>query len=229
MVKRRAFSLVELLFVVALTGIVMGVTVSLYGYTMTRLAQGTARFTTENQARSLVDEIEIVVRDSVNVTIVSSGGNTGLRCTLAGTSKRTVASSASGTESRNSKTADPVSTTKRGWDRHTLGKRVWFYRAGATGNFGTPGTYIWRAERNDDSVPTTADISPNWASFYGNTSQRFPLVVSLSFAVDSTNSVAAITASSRQLWRDERTGTGSEKESQLFTESRTVGWRHWFK
>src|SRR5687768_13090603 len=110
---KRAFSLIELLFVVAMTGIVMGVTVSLYGYTMTRLAQGTARFTTENQARSLVDEIEIVVRDSVSVTIVSSGGNPGLRCTLAASSKRTTAASATGTESRNTKTADPDSTTKR--------------------------------------------------------------------------------------------------------------------
>jgi prepilin-type N-terminal cleavage/methylation domain-containing protein len=226
---KRAFSLVELLFVVALTGIVMGVTVSLYGYTMTRLAAGTARFTTENQARSLVDEIEIVVRDSVTVTVVSSGGNTGLRCTLAGTSKRTTASAGTGTESRNSKTADPVSTTKRGYDKHTLGKRVWFYMAGPTGNFGTAGTYVWRAERNDDTVPTSADISPNWASFYGNSARRFPLIVSLNFAVDTTNFVATITAVSRQLWRDERTGTGAEKESQLFTETRSVGWRHWFK
>ena len=226
---KRAFSLVELLFVVALTGIVMGVTVSLYSYTMTRLAQGTARFATENQARSLVDEIEIVVRDSVAVTVVSSGGYPGLRCTLAGTSKRTVASSATGTESRNSKTADPVATTKRGYDKHTYGKRVWFYMAGPTGNFGTAGTYIWRAEKNDDTVTTSADVSPNWASFYGNAAQRFPLVVSLRFAVDATNSVATVSASSRQLWRDERTGTGSETESQVFTETRSIGWRHWFK
>lgn len=226
---KRAFSLVELLFVVAMTGIVMGVTVSLYSYTMTRLAQGTARFTTENQARALVDEIEIVIRDSVGVTVVSSGGYSGLRCTLAGTSKRTAATDATGTESRNSKTADPVSTTKRGYDRHTLGKRVWFYMAGPTGNFGSPGTYVWRAEKNDDTIPTSADVTPNWASHYGHTSQRFPLIVSLTFAVDTVNSVASVSASSRSLWRDERTGTGSDKEVQVFTETRSVGWRHWFK
>lgn len=226
---KRAFSLVELLFVVALTGIVMGVTVSLYGYTMTRLAQGTARYTTENQARALVDEIEAVVRDSVTVTVVSSGGQAGLRCTLAATSRRTAASDGSGTESRTTKTADPISTTKRGFDKHSSGKRVWFYMAGANGNFGTAGTYVWRAEKNDDTIPTTADITPNWASFYGATSQRFPLITSLTFAVDTVNAVATVNASSRSLWRDERTGTAGDKDAQTFTETRSIGWRHWFK
>jgi prepilin-type N-terminal cleavage/methylation domain-containing protein len=75
---KRAFTMVELLFVVALTSLVLGATVGLYGFTMTRLAQGAARFSTEDQARKILDEIEAVVRDSSSVTLVSSGGQTGL-------------------------------------------------------------------------------------------------------------------------------------------------------
>src|ERR1051325_8276046 len=85
---KRGFSLVELMIVVILSALVLGVTVSLYGFSMTRLAQGSSRFTTEDQARKLLDEIESVVRDSVSVSTVTSGSVTGLKCVLAQQSSR---------------------------------------------------------------------------------------------------------------------------------------------
>jgi type II secretory pathway pseudopilin PulG len=225
---KRAFTMVELLFVVALTSLVLGATVGLYGFTMTRLAQGAARFSTEDQARKILDEIEAVVRDSSSVTLVSSGGQTGLRCTLAQASHRP-ANVKGSADARVSKTADPVGVTRRAWDKHGSGRRVWFYTAGATGDFGTAGTHVWRAERNDDGNPTAADVVSGWSNYYGSTSKRFPLVTAITFSVDLNNRTATATVTARSLWRDERSGNAADKDSQSFTESRTIVWRHWFR
>jgi prepilin-type N-terminal cleavage/methylation domain-containing protein len=226
---KRGFSLVELLFVVAVSTLVMGVTVSLYGYSMTRLAQGAARFSTENQACMLLDEIDMVVQDSVAVAVIGTANGPALRCTLAQTSAKVAEADGSGSDAARSKTAEPISTTKRGFAKHGIGKRVWFYRAGSTGTFGSVGTYVWRAERNDDSNPTPADLTNNWSGYYGTTQQRFPLVTGMTFTVDLTNCIVNATVTSRSLWRDERTGDTGDRASQTFTESRSIGWRHWFR
>jgi prepilin-type N-terminal cleavage/methylation domain-containing protein len=224
---KRGFSIVELMIVVILSALVLGVTVSLYGFSMTRLAQGSSRFSTEDQARKLLDEIESVLRDSVSVSTVTSGSVTGLKCVLAQQSNRSA--SITSTSSKLASSADPIGVTKRGYDKHGTGKRVWFYMGSSTGAFGTSGTTCWRAERNDDTNPTTTDVIANFTNFTGSSNQRFPLVTSISFSIDSTNKTATVTVASRMLWRDERTGSATEKQSQTFTETRTIGWRHWFK
>src|SRR6185503_10292370 len=105
--------------------IVLGVTISLYVFSMTRLAQGTSRFATEDQARKLLDEIEAVVRDSISVSVVTSGSNQGIKCVLAQQSKKSA--TVLSTDSKVSGSADPIGVTKRGYDKHGSGKRVWFY------------------------------------------------------------------------------------------------------
>lgn len=225
---KRAFTLVELVFSVSLTGIVLGITVSIYAFTVTRLAQGTARFSSSDQVRKVLDEVEDVVRDSVSVTIVSSAQSPGLKCVLAQDSRRHE-SAASSKELRVDRAAVPIAVTKRGLDRHGSGKRVWFYMGDATGGFGTAGTTLWRAERNDDSNPTSADRVMGWSNYYGSSQSRFPLLTSFSFTLDAPNRSVAITAVGRSLWRDERTGTGADGATQTFSETRAVSWRHWFK
>ena len=224
---KRGFSLVELLIVVTLSALVLGVTVSLYGFSMTRLAQNGSRYATEDQARKLLDEMESVVRDSTNVSIVTSGTNTGLKCTLAQQSFRSATSTSTG--SKVTASADPIGVTKRGFDKHGTGKRIWFYMAASPGAFGTSGTNYYRAERNDDSNPTATDVVTNFTTYSGSTSQRFPLVTSMAYTLDSTNKTVSLTVTARSLWRDERTGSTGDKQSQTFTETRTIGWRHWFK
>lgn len=225
---KRGFTIIELLLAVSLTGIVMGVTVATYAFTVTRLAQSTARYSSADQVRKVLDEVENVVRDSVSVTVVSSAQNPGLKCTLAQDSKKynTVAAAKELTEER---LATPIAVTKRGFDRHGTGKRVWFYLAGPTGDFGTAGNFLWRAERNDDSNPTSADRDLNWSNYYGSANGRFPLLTSFTFNIDAVNWAASVTATARSLWRDERSGSGAEADAQTFAETRSVSWRHWFK
>lgn len=225
---KRAFTLIELLLAVALTGMVLGVTVATYAFTVTRLAQTTARFTSTDQVRKVLDEVEDVVRDSVSVTVVSTAQNPGLKCILAADSKK-AADAAASRLLASDRLANPIAVSKRGFERHGSGKRVWFYMGDASGNFGTAGSYLWRAERNDDSNPTAADRVLGWSNYYASGGSRFPVLAGFTFSLDAVNRNVSMTAIGRSLWRDERTGTGSDGDSQTFTESRTVSWRHWFK
>lgn len=225
---RRGFSLIELLFVVAISALVLGVTVSLYSFSLTRLAQGTANFATEDQARKLLDEIEAIVRDSISVTVVSGASNSGLKCTLAQLSQK-AETAVDLTGSKTSKSADPIGVTKRGLDKHGMGKRIWFFLGNSVGSFGSAGSTVWRAERSDDSNPTSSDLVHSFTTYSGTSTKRFPLLTTLTYSVDAANRTVTITASARSLWRDERSGDASETASQTFTETRTIGWRHWFK
>ncbi len=225
---KRAFSIVELLVVVSLTAMTIGITVALYGYSVNRLAQATSRFAAVDQVRKLHDEIDAVVRDSVAASTVATGSGTALKCLLAYESKR-ASNVTTGSESKTSLSAKPVSVTKRGYEKHGAGKRVWFFLADSSGAFGSTGTTLWRAERNDDSTPTVLDVVSSWRFYPGTTNPRFNLVTSLGFVVNTSTRTVTTTVGARSLWRDERTGTAAEKDSQSFTEARTTGWRHWFQ
>lgn len=225
---KRAFTVIELLLAVSLTGMVLGITVATYAFTVTRLAQSTARFTSTDQVRKVLDEVEEVVRDSVHVTVVSSAQKPALKCILAQNSTRKSVLDPALITSVDRK-APPVGVTKRGIDRHGYGTRVWFYLGDATGNFGTDGPFLWRAERPDDSNPTGADCVQSWTYYYGSGQTRFPVLTDFTFSLDAANRTVHLTAIGRSLWRDERSGSAGETDSQTFAESRSVSWRHWFR
>lgn len=222
---KRAFSIVELLVVISLSAMVIGATVTLYGYTVNRLAIATSRFAALDQVRKLHGDIEDVVRDSVSTSTVASVSGTALKCILAANSQR----ASSSPSLKKSQLAPPVSVAKRGYERFGSGTRVWFYFAGTSGTFNTVGTTLFRAERSDDSPPTATDVVAAWRFHPGTTTPRFDLITTLTFSVNTTTRTVSTTIAARALWRDERSGLASDKSSQTFTEMRTTGWRHWLR
>lgn len=225
---KRGFTLTEMMLVVGLASMVLAAAVSLYAFTMVRLAQGTSRYAVRDQVRKVLDEVEAVVRDSVNVQFISSAQKPGLKCTLAAESKR----SSLVIESQASKIvneATPVGVTKRGIEKHGTGRRVWFYQCGAGGNFGSAGNTLFRAERNDDTSPSGSDTIPNFTTYYGTGAGQLSLITDFTFSLDPTNKTVYVTVTARSLWQAERSGTGTERGSQSFTESRIIGWRNWFQ
>lgn len=225
---RRGFSLIELMLVITLTALTIGVTVSLYGYSVNRLSQATARYASVDQVRKLQDEIASVIRDSVAATVVNTANGPALRCTLAFESKKGTTSTG-GATNKVADTAEPIAVTRRGYEKHGSGKRIWFYLADGNGTFGSIGTHAWRAERTDDSTPTPGDLVTSWRNHPGTSNPRFDLITSVGFVVNSTLRTVAVTVAGRSLWRDERTGSTSDKASQAFSETRTTGWRNWFQ
>ena len=220
--KRSGFTLVEMALVLTLTSLIIGVLTVLYGYTMERLAHATADYAASDDAFLSANDIGTVVRNAYTCTTVSSGGVTGLKCTMpsAGTDK-------DGDGHLDSWTLSSVS--RRGYEKVTLGKRVWFYLGDSTGAFGTSGTILWKAERSDDLNPTSTDAITKYA-YLTNTRLRYPLISSLSVTVNSATQTVNFTVVAGSLIRAERTpGSEASNLSYTHTETRTAYWRYWRK
>jgi hypothetical protein len=189
---------------------------------MERLAHATADFSSSDDAFLSANDIGTVVRNAYTCTTVTSGGVTGLKCTMP----------SGGSDKDNDGHLDSwtlTSVSRRGYEKSTLGKRVWFYLGGSTGAFGTSGSILWKAERSDDLNPTSSDAITKYA-YLTSTRLRYPLISSLSFTVNSSAQTVAFTVVAGSLIRAERTpGSEASNMSYSHTEARTVYWRNWRK
>jgi hypothetical protein len=205
----------------ALTAMVLGVLTVLYGFTMGRLAHATASFTASDDAFRAANVISDTVRYANSCTTVTSGGNTGLKCIMP----------ANATDRDGDGRQDTYLFTKvsrRGLEQSVAGRRVWYYMSDSTGAFAVSGgTVLWRAERQDDAVPLTADGEKTFAYVAPNR-PRFPLVSSVSFNVDSINLTVTTTITASALTRADRTaGTEAANQSYKHIDTRTTFWRNW--
>src|SRR2546423_251599 len=118
--KRRGMTLIEMALALSLTALIIGVLTVLYGFTMERLAHATADFAASDDAFLASNDIGTVIRNANTCTTVTSGSVTGLKCTMpsTGTDK-------DGDGHLDSWTLTAVS--RRGYEKVTLGKRIWFY------------------------------------------------------------------------------------------------------
>jgi hypothetical protein len=222
MLKRRGMTLVEMSLALTLTALVIGVLTALYGFTMVRLEHATADFAASDDAFLSANDISTVVGNAYSCTAVTSNGITGLKCTMP----------ANGSDKDNDGHLDTwavSSVSRRGLERVTLGKRVWFYLGNSTGAFGTTGTILWKAERSDDLNPTSSDAITKYA-YVTSTRLRYPLISSLTFTVTASAQTVALTVVAGSLIRAERL-PASESTNQAYThtENRTVYWRNWRK
>lgn len=151
MCKRGGVTMVEVLIAATLTTVVFGAVATLYVGTMTAGGRSMTQATTQARGASVLDQIENVVQQATLCTEVVTGPNEALRCILP----------SGGRDVNGDGLADvfsPATVCKRGGDRFTNGRRVWFYLSDASGEYGRDGTVLYRAERTDDSTPTTTDI-----------------------------------------------------------------------
>lgn len=203
-----------------LTAMVLGVMATLYGFAMSRLGHATATFVTTSDAVWAADVVEATIRDSHTCSMVSVSGKPTLKCTLP----------VAETDRDNDGFADrytPVGVTRRGWEKWgSTGKRIWFYQASDSGTPGTSGTYLFRAQRSDDTTPSTSDIDREFTFDHG-TKVRRPLISGFSATVNASNRTVTFTISTSSLTRDERShGTESTNNYYTHSETRTVAWRN---
>lgn len=220
--KQAGFTLIEMSLVLTLTALILGVLTVLYGYTLERLAHATADFAASDDAFLASNDIGTTVKNAYSCSTVTLSGITGLKCTMP----------ASGADKDNDGYLDSwtlAAVSRRGYEKVSPGKRVWFYLGNSTGAFGTTGTILWKAERTDDLNPTASDAIRAYAYFSG-TRLRYPLMSSLSFTVNASAQTVAYTVVAGSLIRAERTpGSESTNQSYTHTETRTVYWRNWRK
>jgi type II secretory pathway pseudopilin PulG len=221
--RNRGSSLIEMLLVVMLTSVLLATLATLYGFSMGRAARSAARYAALDQANTLADKIEATVQQAVSCSIVTSGGFSGLKCTMPATGQDR---DGDGYVDRYS----PTGVSRRGSEKYGTGKRVWFYPSNSTGSFTALGTIIWRAERADDSLPTSSDGDKTFAYYFDGTTARYNLVSSATFSVDSTNSTATCVITASSQLRSERVGSAADGAgAETVVVTKTMSWRNWRK
>jgi type II secretory pathway pseudopilin PulG len=224
---RRAFTVVELLIAVSLTAIIAGTLVSVYVFVSTRAAHAVAEQNVLDQVRDLASDIARTVENSVRCEVVTVSGQSALKCLLP--------AQPNSTDARNVATSfAPTALSARGIERWGEGQRVWFYQSDDTGKLGRSGDYVWRAVRNDDSVPTDADADRAWSYYYSTSRYRWSLINEVSFSVSSSDRSATVKIKGSVLAteaerRGRLTGGDTLEKARTYwvTMTRTAYWLRW--
>lgn len=219
----RGFTMVEVVMASALTVVVVGAMAYMFHFAARTAANVSASANTTFQAQLLANELTRVIRNSVSCSTVTSGSNTGLRCTMP----------FNGTDFDGDGYNDsytPIGVSKRGIEKYGTGKRVWFYMSDSTGLLANTGALVWRAQRNDNSTPVAGDRDTAFPYDRGTTNSRWNTIESVTFSVDSANRTTTFTIVSSQLSRARRTASSADVNSGAgfrTTLTRTVFWGNW--
>lgn len=227
MIGRRAFTLVELLIVTAITATIVGALGGLFVFVGTRAAQTMAKNGVLLQAQALAEELDATFSQAQDCRVlpIRTGVNA-IQCVLP----------TSGTDSDGDGVIDlytPEWVGPTGREGFGLGKRVWFYMSDPTGSptsARTSGGVLWRAWRSDDSLPTNADIDRSFAYYYDRTVNKWNLIDRVDWKVSGDGTVT-YTIVANKLRRAERRASGSDTaaEQETFTMTRTVLCKNWRK
>lgn len=226
MTSRRAFTLVELMMVTAITAVIVGTLGSLFVFVSTKASQSLSKNGVLLQTQALSEAFEQTFSQarSCQVVAVRSGVN-GIRCQLPAT----------GTDQDGDGVIDKYSGNwvgPTGREGYGEGLRVWYYMSDNTGlpaSAVVKGGKVWRAFTSGNSLPTGGEVDTKFAFYYGNTAQpKWNFIDSIEFTVNADGTVG-YTIKSSKLFRAERAAATSDAAStktQLIL-NRTVYCKNW--
>jgi len=228
--RRKGFTLVEVMTASALTTVVVGAVVLLYGFVAARTSAATARLALVSQASTLASEMQATIRDACSVEVVTQGSVSALKCVMPAAGEDT---DADGQYDRYL----PSKMSATGQERFTKGNRVWFFFGPEDGTFGKTGTVLCRAVTNDDAYPTAANLDQKWTFGYSKT-PRFSLITGMSMSVDPVKKLVSLSFSGSSTIGDDDEGKGANEEESFepgsdvrqkydIVLSRTIFWRNW--
>lgn len=221
--KRGAFTLVEVLLASTISVVTVGTMAVVYNFAMTRTSHAFATGSTVSQMQTFSREVDKVISEATSATVVTVSGRPALKCTMP-------ASPADSNGDGTNDTYLPISVLG-GSPRWGSGKRIWFYMASSSGVPGTAGSYIWRAERNDDLVPIAANTVRDFTYVPGSTIQRFGLLDTITWVTNPTDKTVSYTLAANSLTRsDSKSATAYTTDSakaQVVQLARTVFTYNW--
>ena len=185
MTRKRAFTMVEMMLVVALTAVIMGTVTAVYAYTVERLGYGLADASTQVEAEYGLDIIDSTINKAQSCSQVSVSGNPCLKCTMPANCSDTTGDGILDT-------CTPNAINRRSQERWGNGYRIWFYLADASGLPSNPGSIPWMAKRLDDLTPTASDQVKAFTYFPGNTNLRLDLLQSAATAPAGTSNTYSV-------------------------------------
>lgn len=227
MTKARGFTLVELLFVTVITAIIVGSLGSLFLFVANRAAQTMSKNSVLMQAQALADELDATFSQAQGCVLIPiRTGVNGIKCVLPSV----------GTDSEGDGVIDKYGAAwigPTGREGFGTGKRVWFYMSnsgGLTANAVVKGGVLWRAWRNDDSLPTSSDIDAKFAYYYDRTVNKWNLIDRIDYTINA-NGTITYTIVANKLRRAERQANAADSSSdqETFNLTRTVYCKNWRK
>ncbi|MBS1713116.1 MAG: prepilin-type N-terminal cleavage/methylation domain-containing protein [Armatimonadetes bacterium] len=215
--KRRGFTMIELMMTVALSAMVIGVMAGMYGFTSTRLADAYTKAVLVDQTTDVADRIEASFRNAT-VCIEQDGGNA-VQCLMP----------ANGVDTDGDGHLDtyyPDDNNADGTGAYSAGNYVWFFMAGASSTYKSGSGFLWRAEKSNSSDPSLGDIDRTFSHYY-NTRLRYPLVKSVTFTVDmAEHTVTFKVVGTTRLSEESTTNATEDGTIRTMTVKRKVRWRN---
>jgi hypothetical protein len=211
--RRLGFTITELLVTGALTVVLVGSLLGMFVFSAKKAEAATVETAAYNDASRLMDDIASKVSNATEVSVYTGTSGQFLRCTLP---KNGIDMDGDGYPDR----FNFSMVNNFGTGKYIKGLRVTYYRSNNTGSTSTPlhsASWCWRAWRNDDAVPTNADVDLTFASNRRDSRESaFPTVKSLSFSHDEANG--------RVLVRITATADSGDGEKDIVLE-RTIPYR----
>lgn len=227
MISKRGFTLVELLFVTAITAIIVASLGGLFVFVGARAAQTMSKNGVLLQSQALSEELDATFSQaqSCKVVAIRTGVNA-IKCVLPTTG---VDDTGDGVIDRYA--AEWIGPTGR--EGYGMGKRVWFYMSdsgGLAANARTSGGVLWRAWRTDDSPPTVTDIDRNFAYYYDRSVNKWNLIDRVDWTVNANGTITYTIVANKLRRAERQAGAGdSSAEQENFRMTRTVLCKNWRK
>ena len=222
--RRHGFTLVELLLATSITAVIVGALGGMFVFVGSRAAQSVAQNGVLLQAQALSEELERTVVNAQSCRVIPAPGGLALKCILPATGDDT---DGDGLIDR----AKPMWITPTGHEGYGTGQRVWLFLGGSSGDLNSAATgskRFWRAYRNDDGIPTSADIDQSFSTYYDSGNSRWNLIDDATFSV-SGDGLITFTIKASILRRSEsRIGAGdTSADGAQLSLVRTVYCRNW--
>jgi len=214
---RRAFTLIEVVFAMLFTAMVLGAVTSLYAFATVRLSDAYTQSSLYDQLNGMADRMESVLRNAKTAASADSGATLNVTMPL------------NGIDTDGDGVNDawyPNKSDSTGNATQDAGGHVWFYNAGLTGAFKSGSGYIWVAETASSATPTSSNTDKAFCLYYGG-KQKFPLVTGLSFTVNSVAHFVTFTLTGSTQIGSEQSASSVDTSARSASVTRTVSWRNW--
>ncbi len=162
MASKRGASLIELMFTLSLTVMVMATTVTLFAFVAIRTGDSVTKYNTYQQTKDLMSAISDVASNAISCTNVTIGSVTALKCAMPN----------AGSDRDNDgiyESYNPAGIYKTLKEYYNPGKRIWFIPSTSPFSLGTSGKFWYRAYRSDDSNIVADNVDAKWSYATGTT------------------------------------------------------------
>lgn len=160
--KARGATLVEMVFTLSLTAIVVMSTTLLYSFVAIRSGDSVTKYNVYQQSKDLMGAISESASNAISCSNVAIGSVIALKCVVPST----------GTDRDRDGIIDryePAGVYKTLKEYYSPGKRIWYFPSTNPAAVGTAGKFWYRAVRNDDTTITSGDIDAKWSYLTGTT------------------------------------------------------------